>query len=187
MPIKTSIISTAVACAFGFVSIVAHAEKADSQKQAKIDAEYYVMTDGGKSKKLTGNVELSRGSLLIKAESGIETETEDGGGSVVLIGGASGQVMFRQKRDGGADLWIEGFADRVEYDKKTEVVKFISKAKVRYIDQKKVTQEQLAEFLSYDSLLDVFVATNSSTGKRVPGAGRASITTEPKQSKSTQN
>lgn len=187
MPIKYSLISAAIASTLGLAHLPAYAEKADSQKQAKIDAEYYVMTDGGKSKKLTGNVELTRGTLLIKAENAIETETDDGGGSVVLTGGSTGQVMFRQKRDGGADLWIEGFADRIEYDKKTEVVKFISKAKVRYLDQKKVTQEQLAEFLSYDSLNDVFIATNSSTGKRVPGAGRATITTEPKQTKPKQN
>jgi lipopolysaccharide export system protein LptA len=162
---------------------IAHAEKADSQKKTMIDAEQTVYDGKTGTKTLTGSVQLTRGTLLIKAENAVETETADGGGSVTLSGRAGNQVFFRQKRDGGTDLWIEGSADRVEYDKKTEVVRFISKANVRYFSQQKVTQEQNGEFLSYDSINDVYTATNSTSGKRIPGGGRVTITSEPKQAK----
>jgi len=160
----------------------AHAEKADSQKKTLINAEHTVYDGKTGTKTLAGNVELTRGTLLIKAENAVETETSDGG-MVTLSGKPGSQVFFRQKRDGGPDLWIEGSADRVEYDKKTEVVKFIAKANVRYLSQQKMTQEQNGEFLSYDSINDVFTATNSTSGKRVPGGGRVTITSEPKQAK----
>ncbi len=160
----------------------AHAEKADSQKKTLINAEHTVYDGKTGTKTLAGNVELTRGTLLIKAENAVETETSDGG-MVTLSGKPGSQVFFRQKRDGGSDLWIEGSADRVEYDKKTEVVKFIAKANVRYLSQQKMTQEQNGEFLSYDSINDVFTATNSTSGKRVPGGGRVTITSEPKQAK----
>jgi len=160
----------------------ARAEKADSQKKTLINAEHTVYDGKTGTKTLAGNVELTRGTLLIKAENAVETETSDGG-MVTLSGKPGSQVFFRQKRDGGPDLWIEGSADRVEYDKKTEVVKFIAKANVRYLSQQKMTQEQNGEFLSYDSINDVFTATNSTSGKRVPGGGRVTITSEPKQAK----
>lgn len=160
-----------------------HAEKADSQKRTNISAEYTVFDGKTNTKTLTGKVELSRGTLLIRAENAVETETNDGGGNVTLSGHNGSQVFFRQKRDGGEDLWIEGSADRVEYDKKSEVVKFIAKAQVRYLTQEKITQEQNGEFLSYDSLNDVFTATNSTSGKRVPGGGKVRITSEPKPAK----
>lgn len=166
------------------LSLNVYAEKADSQKKTKVDAEYSSYDGKTDTKVLKGNVEVTRGTLQIKAESAIDKETSDGGGSVILTGGSGRQVFFRQKRDGGADLWIEGYADRVEYDKKTEVVKFLANAKVRYLNQQKVTQEQAAEFFSYDSINDVFEATNSSTGKRIPGGGRVTITSEPKEKKS---
>jgi lipopolysaccharide export system protein LptA len=165
------------------ISPYVHAEKADSQKRTNISAEYTVFDGKTNTKTLTGKVELSRGTLLIRAENAVETETTDGGGNVTLSGHNGSQVFFRQKRDGGEDLWIEGSADRVEYDKKSEVVKFIAKAQVRYLTQEKITQEQNGEFLSYDSLNDVFTATNSASGKRVPGGGKVRITSEPKPAK----
>ncbi|MBC3874213.1 lipopolysaccharide transport periplasmic protein LptA [Undibacterium flavidum] len=173
----------AICAGICLLSLNVYAEKADSQKKTKVDAEYSSYDGKTDTKVLKGNVEVTRGTLQIKAEAAIDKETPDGGGSVTLTGGSGRQVFFRQKRDGGADLWIEGYADRVEYDKKTEVVKFLANAKVRYLNQQKVTQEQAAEFFSYDSINDVFEATNSSTGKRIPGGGRVTITSEPKEKK----
>lgn len=181
---RKAIYVLAVFSFFGMTQF-AGAERADSQKKTLVTAEHSVFDGKTNTKTLTGKVELTRGTLLVRAESAVETETNDGGGSVILNGGAGAPVFFRQKRDGGPDLWIEGSAERVEYDKKTEIVRFISKAQVRYLNQQKVTQEQQGEFLSYDSLNDVFTATNSTTGKRVPGAGRITITSEPKPNKTT--
>lgn len=158
----------------------AAAEKADSLQKAEFRAEYTIF-DGKKSiTTLTGHVELMRGTLIVRAERAVFSESSEKSRNFVLYGDAGGQVFFRQKRDGGPDLWLEGYADRVEYDEKTELVKFITKARVRYLEGKRVTQEQAGEFLSYDSVNDVFIATNSSSGKHVPGAGRVTLTIEPK-------
>lgn len=158
----------------------ASAEKADSLQKAELSAEYTIF-DGKKNvTTMTGHIELTRGTLIVRADRAVFSESNEKTRNFTLYGDASGQVFFRQKRDGGPDLWLEGFADRVEYDEKTELVKFITKARVRYMEGKRVTQEQEGEFLSYDSLNDVFIATNSSSGKHVPGAGRVTLTIEPK-------
>lgn len=153
----------------------AFAEKADSQKETNIEAEHSTI-DGKKNITLDGEVTLTRGSLLVKAERATVTENADGSKYIVLFSSTGKRAKFRVKRDGGNDLWVEGEADRIEYDEKTELVKFIAKAKVRYLENKKITQEQEGEFLSYDSLNDVFVATNTASGKHVPGAGRVKLT-----------
>jgi lipopolysaccharide export system protein LptA len=158
----------------------AFAEKADSLKKTDISAEYNVSDLKTNTTTLSGNVELTRGTLIVRAARAVATESASKSGNFVLFGEPGTQVFFRQKRDGGPDLWLEGAADRVEYDDKTEMVKFISKARVRYLEGKRVTQEQVGEFLSYDSLNDVFIAANSSSGKHIPGAGRVTLTIEPK-------
>lgn len=161
----------------------AHAEKADSQKETNIEAELANL-DGKKNiTTLTGEVILTRGTLIVKADRAVITKSADGHQNAVLFASPGKLASFRQKRDGGNDLWVEGEADRVEYNDKTELVTFITRARIRYLEGKKVTQEQEGEFLSYDSLNDVFIATNSSSGKHVPGAGRVKLTLQPKTDK----
>lgn len=157
----------------------ASAEKADSLKKAEFKAEYSII-DGKKNiTTLSGHIELTRGTLIVRADRAVATGSTEKSRNFVLHGTTSEQVFFRQKRDGGPDLWLEGAADQVEYDENTEMVKFITKARVRYLEGKRITQEQVGEFLSYDSLNDVFIATNSSSGKHVPGGGRVTLTIEP--------
>ncbi|MFZ6773168.1 lipopolysaccharide transport periplasmic protein LptA [Undibacterium sp. SXout7W] len=161
----------------------AHAERADSLKETNIEAEHSI-SDGKKNiVTLTGDVKLTRGTLIVKAERAVVTEAADGHQHATLYGKPGATITFRQKRDGGPDLWIEGEAERAEYDEKTELVKFITRARVKYLEGKKVTQEQEGEFLSYDSKNDVFIGTNSSSGQQIPGGGRIKLTLQPKPEK----
>jgi lipopolysaccharide export system protein LptA len=156
-----------IASAFFFLSS-AHAEKADSLKKTNIKADNYEQE--GSVLNLKGSVKVTRGTLLITAENAIYQERADGSTLVTLTATTGAPVFFRQKRDKGIDMWMEGNADRVEYDSKTEIVKLITKASVRYLEKNKVTQSQEGDFLSYDNFNDIF------NGKSV------SITIEPKTS-----
>ncbi|MDY7540279.1 lipopolysaccharide transport periplasmic protein LptA [Undibacterium sp. RTI2.1] len=160
----------------------AFAEKADSQKMTAITSDRSDRNGKTNVTTLTGDVIIIRGTLIVKAARAVMTETATST-SYVLFSAPGVQVFFRQKRDGGADLWVEGVADRVEYDDKTEITKFISKADVKYLDGTVVTQEQKGEYLSYDSLNDLFVAENNSSGTTVPGSGRTTLFIAPKSDK----
>ncbi|MES2105874.1 MAG: lipopolysaccharide transport periplasmic protein LptA [Pseudomonadota bacterium] len=163
-----------------FSTTTALAEQADRYKKIDLEAEHGFADDKKKIRTLTGNVEITRGTLLIKADKAVATEAADGFQFIVLTNGPGGQVFFRQKRDGGPDLWVEGVANRMEYDEKTELVKFFSRAHIKYLENKKVTQEQEGEFLSYDSKNEVFVGANNSSGSTVSGGGRIKMTIQPK-------
>ena len=164
-------------------ALPAHAEKADSKKEMVIEADH--LTSDGKTNVTTafGDVHITKGSLVVRAERAIATKSPDEFQNVKLFSKAGGKVSFRQKRDGGPDLWVEGEAEHAEYDEKTELIKFISAAKVRYLEGTKVTDEQEGEYLSYDSKNDVFVGSNTSSGKAVSGSGRIRLTIQPKADK----
>src|SRR5450830_1964446 len=96
----------------------AAAEKADSYQKTVID---YGTLDADDVKQIytfTGDVTLKRGTLLMKADKAVVTYTPDGYQVATLTGGGNRKVSFRQKRDGEGDQWMEGEAERMEYDER---------------------------------------------------------------------
>jgi len=89
-------------------------------------------------------------------------------------------TSFRQKRDGGPDLWIEGQAERIEYNEKTEITKLFSKAHMQRMSGTKVTDEVNGEFISYDSRSEFYSVNNTSSGESKPGAGRITAIIQPR-------
>ena len=152
---------------------LAHAEKADSSKPTVVDADQMAYDDVKQVNTFTGTVVLTRGTLLMKAARVIVTQDPAGYQFATLYAAPGGRATFRQKRDGGPDLWIEGEADRIDYDGKTEVAKLYTRAKMRRLEGVKPTDEVEGEFISYDSRSEFFSVNNTSAGSdSKPGAGR---------------
>ena len=97
---------------------VAHAEKADSEKEAVITARSGHVDDIKQVRTLTGGVVLVEGTLTVKAGRALITEDPQGYQFITFWGEAGKLATFRQKRDGEGDLWVEGEAERVEYNNK---------------------------------------------------------------------
>ena len=117
----------------------ANAEKADSEKEAVITAQRGQVDDIKQTRTLTGDVVLVKGTLTMKAGRALITEDPQGYQFITFWGEAGKLATFRQKRDGEGDLWVEGEAERVEYNNKTEVVKLFSKAKLTRLQGVKPT------------------------------------------------
>ena len=150
----------------------ARAEKADSNKPTEVDAEKMAYDDVKQINTFTGAVILTRGSLIMKAERVVVTQDPAGYQFATLFAAPGALATFRQKRDGGPDLWIEGQAERIEYDGKTEIAKLFSKAKMRRLEGTKPTDEVEGEFISYDSRIEFMAVNNTATGESTPGGGR---------------
>ena len=174
---KRTLIFVSLCLAAGWAS----AEKADSNKPTSISAETVDIDDVTQTHVLSGNVELRRGTLVMRSEKATIRETPDGWQTATLVGGDGKQASFRQKRDGGADLWIEGRADRIEYDQKNELVRMFSNANIKQLDGPRVTDEVDGEFVSYDSRKEVFAVRNDASGQNKPGKGRVTLIMAPRQ------
>ena len=159
----------------------AQAEKADTSKPTNIEANQMAYDDVKQINTFTGNVVLVRGTLTIKADRMVVTQDPAGYQYATVYAKRGEKATFRQKRDGGPNLWIEGeAADRIEYDTKTEVAKFYVDARVRLLEGARPTDEVEGEFISYDSRQEFYSVNNPATGGSKPGGGRIRAIIQPR-------
>lgn len=171
-----------LAAAFlSLLSLSASAERADSLKQAVINFDSLDVDEVTQTRILTGNVVLTRGTLVMKSDRALVKETPEGYMSVTLTTGPGRVATFRQKRDGGPDLWMEGQAERIEYDERVEVVKLFSKAIVKELEGGRLTNQIDGAFISYDSRREVATVRNDASGESKVGGGRGTLIIAPRR------
>lgn len=159
----------------------AFAERADATQPTNVEANQLAFDDVKQVNTFTGSVVLTRGTLLLKSDKMVVSQDPAGYQFVTMYAAPGKLATFRQKRDGGPNLWMEGHAaDRIEYDTKTEIAKFYVKAKVTLLDGAKPTDEVEGEFISYDSKAEFYLVNNTPTGTSKPGAGRIKVIIQPR-------
>jgi lipopolysaccharide export system protein LptA len=171
-----------VAAAFlSLLSLSASAEKADSLKQAVINFDSLDVDEVTQTRILTGNVVLTRGTLILKSDRALLKETPEGYMNVTLTSNPGRVATFRQKRDGGPDLWVEGQAERIEYDERVELVKLFSKAIVKELENGRLTNELDGAFIAYDNRKEVATVRNDASGETKAGGGRGTLIIAPRR------
>lgn len=130
--------------------------------QMKIDAKRKVRL-------LTGGVELTRGSFMLSSQQVELRETVQGGDVAIATSGNGQQAHFRQRREGVEEV-IDGRADRIEYDGKTEVVHLIGNAVLKRLRGTVVTEEVSGQTIIYEHTKETFeVQGGGGSGSRVKG------------------
>jgi lipopolysaccharide export system protein LptA len=158
----------------------AYAEKADSDKPTNVEADHMAYDDVKQINTFSGNVLLTRGTLIMRAHKLVVSQDPAGYQFATLLAPPGGFATFRQKRDGGPNQWVEGQAERIEYDGKSEIVKLFSKARMRRLEGAKPTDEVEGEFISYDSRAEFFTVNNTPSGENKPGGGRIKAVIQPR-------
>jgi lipopolysaccharide export system protein LptA len=171
-----SIIAAAI---LSLATLSANAERADSLKPANVEADSVHADQVTGTNIAIGNVVITRGTLTIKADKAVVTSTPEGYMSAVLTSSPGKTATFRQKRDGGPDLWVEGQAERIEYDERTELVKLFSSAVVKQLENGRLTGEMQGPFIAYDNRKEVADLRNDASGESKPGKGRSRIVIVP--------
>jgi lipopolysaccharide export system protein LptA len=144
----------------------ARAEKADRDKPVNIEADRVAVDDVKKIQTFEGNVQLVKGTLIIRAERIVVIQDDDGYQRGVATGTASVPPRFRQKRE-GQDEYIEGEGERIEHDAKAEKTEFFNHARV-----KSGLDEVRGQFISYDAQTERYFVTSGPNGTRAqPGSG----------------
>ena len=163
----------------GLAALGATAERADAGKQAEILYDTMHSDEVTQTMTLSGNVIVTKGTLVLHAEKAVIKQTPEEDLLVTLMAGSGKPATFRQKRDGGPNLWVEGEAQRIEYDERTAVMKLFGNAKIRQTEDGATKAENQSAFISYDSLREVFVSHNEATGASKVGGARGRMIIAP--------
>ena len=159
----------------------AQAEKADRFKPLNVEADLpgkidllhqYVV--------FNGNVVVTKGTMTIRAARIEVRELPDGYHTAVAFGTPSQHATFRQKRD-APDEYIAGDAERLEYDGKSDVIRFVNNASVRRLRSSETTDEISGNLVTYDSSTEAFNVTGGATPTAANPGGRVRAVLTPKE------
>ena len=153
----------------------AHAEKGDRDKPVQIESDRMLIDDGRKESVFEGNVVLTQGTLQLRGDRVVVRQDAEG----FQYGTAYGKpATFRQKRE-GYDEYIDGFADRLEYDGRKDLLQMFALARIT-----KGTDEVRGDYISYNAKTEFFQVVGggkpAATSGNPEGRVRAIIQPKPK-------
>jgi lipopolysaccharide export system protein LptA len=141
---------------------LAHAERADRDKPVNLEADKVTVDDRQQLHVYEGNVKLVQGTLIIQAERINVKQDAAGYQRGIAHSGATGLAKFRQKREGRSD-YVEGEAERIEHDNRTERTEFFNRAHV-----KSGLDEVTGQYIVFDAKTENYVVTSGPNGGNAP-------------------
>jgi lipopolysaccharide export system protein LptA len=147
------------ACALACGATASLAERADRDKEIVVGADKLTADDNSRTSVFEGGVVVTQGTMRMTASKVTVKEDADRHKYYVANGAP---VTFHQKRD-NVDEWIEGYAQRAEFDDRNDVLKLFNHATV-----KSNTNEITGEFISYDMNKAVAEVTGAAPGTTPP-------------------
>ena len=140
------------------------AEKADRDQPMNAEADALRYDDARQTSVFTGNVVITKGTIVIRGAQ-VEVRQDAQGGQFGVVNGSP--AFFRQKRD-GVDEFIEGTAQRIEYDSQADTVRFIGNALLRRLTGGRINDETTGALIVYNNATDVFTVDGGPSNK-TPG------------------
>lgn len=162
-------------------ALPAQAEKADRFKPLNVEADLPGKIDLlNQLVVFNGNVVVTKGTMTIRAARIEVRELADGYHTAVAFGSPTQHATFRQKRD-APDEFIAGDAERLEYDGKSDVVRFVNNASVRRLRGSETSDEISGNLVTYDSGTEVFNVTGGAPATASNPGGRVRVVLTPKE------
>ena len=151
------------------LSFPATAESADRDKPIELEADTVTVNDAKKTSTYTGKVILIQGTLVIHADKLIVREDKEGFQHSTSTGNPT---TFKQKRE-GINEYMEGSAQRIEYDGRMDKVQLYTRAWV-----KRGEDIVHGDYISYDAnaeYAEVIGGVKSESGGSSTGRVKAII------------
>lgn len=142
---RTSAASLALAAALSCGS--ASADKSDREKPVNVEADRMLVDDAKKESVFEGNVVVTQGTLQLRGDRVIVRQDGEGFSYGIAYGKPA---TFRQKRE-GYDEYIDGYAERLEYDGRKDLLQMFAAAKLT-----KGTDEVQGDYISYNAKTEFF-------------------------------
>ena len=160
-------------CVLESFAVPALAEKADRDKPVNLEADRVTIDDAKQTALFEGNVVLTQGTLQIRGDRMEVRQDKEG----FKYGATWGNpAHFRQKRE-GYDEYIEGWAERIEYDGHAETMQMFNRAQLR-----RGQDEVRGNYISYDAKSEFFQVVGGGAKAAAPNnpEGRVRAVIQPK-------
>jgi len=160
--VRTAARAAAVGLLAVLASTTALAEKGDREKPINYSADVGDVNYQTKVGTLTGSVIITQGTLTLRADKIVFRQNADNSLSATAYGNP---VSFRQKRD-NLDEYLEGYAQRAEYDGANELLELFDRALL-----KRGNDEIRSNYISYNAATELFKAEGREAKGATPEAG----------------
>jgi lipopolysaccharide export system protein LptA len=154
------------------ISLNVYAEAADRDKPIELEADSVIVDDAKKISTYIGNVILTQGTLVIRADRLIVREDINGFQHSTSTGNPT---TFKQKRE-GKNEYMSGSGRRIEYDGRMDKVQIYTKAWV-----KRGEDIVYGDYISYDANAEYAeVIGGKKSESEGPSSGRVKAIIQPK-------
>ncbi len=182
-PFRIRLLAAAAVASVFCASPKAFAERADKERPAVINADHGSGDDLKQTQLYTGNVVLTKGTIILRADQLTTKQDPEGYNLGVAVATEPGKLAyFKQKRE-GVDEFIEGQAERIEYDEKSDAVRLFKRAVVKRLAAGRDADEIRGDRIDYNTRSEVYTAqsngqpTAGSTATKPP---RITVILQPK-------
>jgi lipopolysaccharide export system protein LptA len=153
----------------------------DRDQPMNAEADELRYDDVRKTNVFTGNVVITKGTIVIRGHR-VEVRQDAAGNQFgVIESGPKNKAFFRQQRQ-GLNEWIEGEATRIDYESNTGNVVLTGQAVMRRLKGEQVNDETSGEVITYNSTTDEYkVKGTAAKAQTPPGRVRLMLTPEPSQ------
>ena len=166
-----------------FTATGAHAEKADRDKPMNIEADALKHDDQQQLTTFTGKVQMTKGSLVLKAHR-MEVKQDGQGNQVAKLWAEAGdRIFFRQKRE-GLEEFTEGEAETAVYNSQADTLTLSTRAELRLLRGTVVADRILGQQILVNNTTEVFTVDGKPNAVAANQRVKATITPRPKPSES---
>jgi lipopolysaccharide export system protein LptA len=146
------------------------AERADRDKPMNAEADALRYDDLKQSSVFTGNVVITKGTTVIRGAQ-VDVSQDPEGYQKAIATAAPGKLAYYRKKRDGVDEYIEGEAERIEYDSRADLVKFINRAVVRRFKGATLSDETSGALIVYNNNTDVFSVDSGQQNRSAANPG----------------
>ncbi|KVC64537.1 lipopolysaccharide transport periplasmic protein LptA [Burkholderia stagnalis] len=165
---RAALAATLIALPLAGLAPLAHAEKADQGKPINVEADNLTYDDLKQVTVATGNVVITKGTIVIKGDRVEVKQDPEGYQYATSYGSGKKHASFRQKRE-GLDEYIDGDAERIDYDGKQDLTTLTTAATVRRLQGMSTIADTVhGSVVTYDGQRDFYTARG---GKDVAAPG----------------
>lgn len=168
--IRTSLLSIGFCIGLCF-HLEAFAEAADRDKPIELEADTVTVNDAKKTSTYSGKVILTQGTLVIHADKLVVREDKEGFQHSTSTGNPT---TFKQKRE-GKNEYMEGSAQRIEYDGRMDKVQLYTRAWV-----KRGEDIVHGDYISYDANAEYAEVIGGVKSESGGSSGRVKAIIQPK-------